>query len=69
MTLFYSFLINYDDWYDEIICQVHDLAAEIVEDDPRNILCDVVEKHHATMLVVGSHGYGAIRRYNLALQY
>jgi len=37
--------------------------VEVVEGDPRNVLCEAVEKHHASMLVVGSHGYGAIKRY------
>ncbi|XP_057966541.1 universal stress protein PHOS34 [Malania oleifera] len=41
---------------------VNDAAIEIVEGDARNVLCDAVERHHASMLVVGSHGYGAIKR-------
>ncbi|XVF72616.1 hypothetical protein PTKIN_Ptkin12aG0135000 [Pterospermum kingtungense] len=41
---------------------VNDAVAEVVEGDPRNVLCEAVEKHHASMLVVGSHGYGAIKR-------
>lgn len=41
---------------------VDGVVAEVVEGDPRNVLCDAVEKHHAAMLVVGSHGYGAIKR-------
>jgi len=36
-----------------------------MEGDPRIVLCDAVEKHHASMLVVGSHGYGALKRYIL----
>ena len=43
--------------------QVHDVKVEVVEGDARNVLCDAVEKHHASILVVGSHGYGAIKRY------
>ncbi|XP_038980497.1 uncharacterized protein LOC120103878 isoform X2 [Phoenix dactylifera] len=35
---------------------------EVVEGDARNVLCEAVEKHHADMLVVGNHGYGAIKR-------
>ena len=42
--------------------QVNDATIETVEGDARNVLCDAVERHHATMLVVGSHGYGAIKR-------
>ncbi|XP_059625684.1 universal stress protein PHOS34 [Cornus florida] len=41
---------------------VHDVILEALEGDPRNVLCDAVEKHHASMLVVGNHGYGAIKR-------
>ncbi|XP_054803292.1 uncharacterized protein LOC129306625 isoform X2 [Prosopis cineraria] len=41
---------------------VNDAAVEVVEGDPRNVLCDAVERHHASMLVVGSHGYGTIKR-------
>ncbi|KAG1365238.1 universal stress protein PHOS34 [Cocos nucifera] len=41
---------------------VADVEYEVVEGDPRNVLCEAVEKHHADMLVVGSHGYGAIKR-------
>ncbi|XP_010931649.1 universal stress protein PHOS34 [Elaeis guineensis] len=41
---------------------VADVEYEVVEGDSRNVLCEAVEKHHADMLVVGSHGYGAIKR-------
>ncbi|KAL4558849.1 hypothetical protein LXL04_037053 [Taraxacum kok-saghyz] len=41
---------------------VNDATLEVVEGDARNILCDAVERYHATILVVGSHGYGAIKR-------
>ncbi|KAK7277734.1 hypothetical protein RJT34_22749 [Clitoria ternatea] len=41
---------------------VNDVTVEVVEGDPRNVLCDAVEKYHASILVVGSHGYGAIKR-------
>ncbi|KAL6968517.1 hypothetical protein U1Q18_034321 [Sarracenia purpurea var. burkii] len=41
---------------------VNDVILEVVEGDARNVLCEAVEKHHASMLVVGSHGYGAIKR-------
>ncbi|XP_047336450.1 universal stress protein PHOS34 [Impatiens glandulifera] len=41
---------------------VHGVLLEAVEGDPRNVLCEYVEKHHASMLVIGSHGYGAIKR-------
>ena len=45
--------------------QVNDVRLEVVEGDARNVLCDAVEKHHASMLVVGSHGYGAVKRYEI----
>ncbi|THU68638.1 hypothetical protein C4D60_Mb08t05980 [Musa balbisiana] len=41
---------------------VGDIQYELVGGDPRNALCDAVEKHQAEILVVGSHGYGAIKR-------
>lgn len=43
--------------------QVADAVFEVVEGDPRNVLCEKVEKYHADVLVVGSHGYGAIKRF------
>jgi hypothetical protein len=42
--------------------EVADVEFELLEGDARNVLCDAVERHHAEMLVVGSHGYGAIKR-------
>lgn len=42
--------------------QVGEVVLEAIEGDPRNVLCEAVEKHHASILVVGSHGYGAIKR-------
>lgn len=41
---------------------MNDVVVEIMEGDARNVLCETVEKHHASVLVVGSHGYGAIKR-------
>ncbi|KAK4767024.1 hypothetical protein SAY86_014775 [Trapa natans] len=41
---------------------VHDVVFGVVEGDVRNVLCEAVVKHHASMLVVGSHGYGALKR-------
>lgn len=35
---------------------------EVFEGDARNILCEAVDKHHASLLVVGNHGHGAIKR-------
>ncbi|TVU37273.1 hypothetical protein EJB05_10579 [Eragrostis curvula] len=40
---------------------VHALI-EVIEGEPRYVLCNAAEKHHADLLVVGSHGYGAIKR-------
>ncbi|GKV22172.1 hypothetical protein SLEP1_g32058 [Rubroshorea leprosula] len=41
---------------------VSDVTLEVHEGDARNVLCEAVEKHHASILVVGNHGYGAIKR-------
>ncbi|XP_011082474.1 universal stress protein PHOS34 [Sesamum indicum] len=41
---------------------VNDAMFEVVDGDARNVLCEAVEKHPATVLVVGSHGYGALKR-------
>ncbi|OIV94061.1 hypothetical protein TanjilG_05441 [Lupinus angustifolius] len=41
---------------------VHEVAVEVIEGDARNVLCDAVERHQASVLVLGSHGYGAIKR-------
>ncbi|XP_006664626.1 universal stress protein PHOS34-like [Oryza brachyantha] len=46
----------------ELCAQVTDALFEVVEGDARNVLCEAVERHQAEMLVVGSHGYGAIKR-------
>ncbi|PWA38460.1 adenine nucleotide alpha hydrolases-like superfamily protein [Artemisia annua] len=37
-------------------------TLETVEGDARNVLLDAVERHHATILAVGSHGHGSIKR-------
>ncbi|KAI3951699.1 hypothetical protein MKW92_034430 [Papaver armeniacum] len=41
---------------------VKEITVDVVEGDARNVLCDSVDRHHATVLVVGSHGYGALKR-------
>ncbi|XP_010276435.1 PREDICTED: universal stress protein A-like protein [Nelumbo nucifera] len=41
---------------------ISDFQVEVCEGDPRNVLCEAVENHRADILVVGSHGYGAIKR-------
>ncbi|KAL3717601.1 hypothetical protein ACJRO7_009096 [Eucalyptus globulus] len=49
----------------EDICNsrsVHDVTFQVMEGDARNVLCDAVEKHHASVLVVGSRSHGAIKR-------
>ena len=37
------------------------MTTEVVEGDARNVMCDAVEKHHASLLVVGSHNYGVVK--------
>ncbi|KAG0483029.1 hypothetical protein HPP92_011113 [Vanilla planifolia] len=41
---------------------VSDVVYEVVEGDARNVLTDAVERFHADVLAVGSHGYGVIKR-------
>ncbi|XP_030532514.1 universal stress protein PHOS34-like isoform X2 [Rhodamnia argentea] len=41
---------------------VHDVTFQVMEGDARNVLCDAVQKHRASVLVVGSHGHGTIKR-------
>ncbi|XP_027343880.1 universal stress protein PHOS34-like [Abrus precatorius] len=41
---------------------IHEVTVEVAEGDARNVLCEAVDRHHATILVLGSHGYGAIKR-------
>ncbi|CAN4105973.1 unnamed protein product [Withania somnifera] len=38
------------------------VACEIVEGDARNVICEAVERHHASILAMGSHGYGTFKR-------
>ncbi|XP_022760579.1 universal stress protein PHOS34-like [Durio zibethinus] len=38
------------------------VKVEVMEGDPRNVLCEAVEKHKAAILIMGSHGYGAVKR-------
>ncbi|EHA8586389.1 universal stress protein PHOS34 [Cocos nucifera] len=47
------------------ICEkrsVTDFEVVATEGDARNVLCEAVEKHHADMLIMGSHGYGTFKR-------
>ncbi|KAK9288483.1 hypothetical protein L1049_016941 [Liquidambar formosana] len=37
-------------------------SVEVLEGDARNVMCEAVETHHASVLVVGSHGYGTLKR-------
>ncbi|XP_061962706.1 universal stress protein PHOS34-like [Populus nigra] len=41
---------------------VSDVVVEVIEGDARNVMCDAVDRHHASMLVVCSHNYGAVKR-------
>lgn len=41
---------------------MHDVTVVVHEGDASNVLYEVVDKHHASILVVGSHGCGAIKR-------
>ncbi|KAJ1292382.1 hypothetical protein BS78_02G386900 [Paspalum vaginatum] len=46
------------------ICIANSVHAliEVMEGEPRYVLCNAADKHRADLLVVGSHGYGAIKR-------
>lgn len=46
------------------LCQGKQMTAEtmVVSGDPRDVICETVEKVRADFLVIGSHGYGAIKR-------
>ncbi|XP_031738555.1 uncharacterized protein LOC101211959 isoform X2 [Cucumis sativus] len=47
------------------ICIEHNVQSvetEVVEGDARNVLCDSVEKFHASILIVGSHDYGVVKK-------
>ncbi|KAK7840229.1 universal stress protein a-like protein [Quercus suber] len=43
---------------------IHDVKVEtrIEHGDPRDVICQMTEKLGADMLVMGSHGYGLIKR-------
>ncbi|CAM0907719.1 unnamed protein product [Alopecurus aequalis] len=46
------------------LCEANSVqvVVEVMEGKPRYVLCNAVDKHGADLLVVGSHGYGAIKR-------
>lgn len=47
------------------VCSAKSVAIssiEVIEGDPRNIMLEASERHHASVLVLGSHGYGAFKR-------
>ncbi|KAH7292970.1 hypothetical protein KP509_28G005900 [Ceratopteris richardii] len=37
-------------------------ATHVEFGDPRDVICEQIEKLNANMLVIGSHGYGAVKR-------
>ncbi|CAM0907723.1 unnamed protein product [Alopecurus aequalis] len=44
------------------LCEANSGVVEVVEGEPRYVLCNAVDEHGADLLVVGSHGYGALKR-------
>ncbi|XP_004298129.1 PREDICTED: uncharacterized protein LOC101292697 [Fragaria vesca subsp. vesca] len=42
--------------------KVENVQVEVMEGDPRNVMPEAVDKHGAALLVLGSHGYGAVKR-------
>ncbi|RWW24003.1 hypothetical protein GW17_00011728 [Ensete ventricosum] len=47
-----------------LLCDVDQVKvdAKVCIGDPRDVICQVVEKLGADLLVIGSHGYGFIKR-------
>ncbi|PKI39636.1 hypothetical protein CRG98_039963 [Punica granatum] len=41
---------------------VNNVMVDVMEGDARSVICEAADKHHATILVVGSHGYGPMKR-------
>ncbi|XP_044484068.1 universal stress protein PHOS34-like [Mangifera indica] len=41
---------------------VSNVPVQSMEGDPRDVITEAVDKHHADILVLGSHGYGAVKR-------
>lgn len=48
-----------------ILMQVNDVPVHVMQGDPRNVMTEAVERFHPTILVLGSHGYGAVKRYKI----
>lgn len=46
-----------------ILFQVN-VKSQVVVGDPKEKICEVVEKSHADLLVMGSHAFGPIKRYS-----
>ncbi|KAK4741518.1 hypothetical protein SAY87_025106 [Trapa incisa] len=46
------------------ICTPHGISAETLTEvgEPKDAICEVVKKHHIQLLIMGSHGRGAIQR-------
>lgn len=48
-----------------ILMQVNNVPVHVMQGDPRNVMTEAVERFHPTILVLGSHGYGAVKRYKI----
>ncbi|KAJ4753584.1 Adenine nucleotide alpha hydrolases-like superfamily protein [Rhynchospora pubera] len=46
------------------VCSAHSVEAvvEIMEGDAKHVLMEAVAKHHADILILGSHGYNSVQR-------
>ncbi|KAK1592312.1 hypothetical protein Q3G72_022933 [Acer saccharum] len=42
--------------------QVNDVSVIVREGDARDVMIEALEKHKASILVLGSHGYGVVKR-------
>lgn len=50
--------VKYDDiWWDQV-----KVETRIEHGDPRDVICEVAEKLHVDVVVMGSHGHGLIKR-------
>ncbi|KAK9179333.1 hypothetical protein WN943_028532 [Citrus x changshan-huyou] len=42
--------------------EVNDMPVHVMQGDPRNVMTEAVERFHPTILVLGSRGYGSVKR-------
>ncbi|MEZ5344213.1 MAG: universal stress protein [Pyrinomonadaceae bacterium] len=42
-----------------------EIETEVIEGDPKNVILDVAENWEADLIILGSHGYGNVKRFLL----